>query len=238
MTDPGPDRYPRGAIAVVIIGLLATALVAWVSDEDLISSKPLPWLESRPEVVPDVGPARYGADGSIRLSSSGIDASGPNSAGYRLFQVGGEFEFDPGESEGEVTITCRAETDPPTVNARTPNRPAGFPGPIENLDEAPWPGDVIVDFSDQGSPFSTVTLPTAYGGYGGQPGIGVEWGGWEPGTQTWIWHLAADRERPGARLRFVSLWRTFATPAIRMSCEAEGEDGSRAALATEGSLPG
>ena len=77
---------------------------------------------------------------------------------------------------------------------------------------------MVIDYSDQGSPFSTVTLPTAYMGYGGEPGISVEWGPWEAGTQTWIWRLAADRPRPDARLRFVSLWRTYETPGIELSC--------------------
>ena len=239
VSEPGSDRFPRGAIAVVLIGLLATALVAWISDEDLISSKPLPWLESHEDVIEPDGPVAFGDGGSLMLTSSGIDVTGTNSAGYRLFQVGGEVSFDPGPDRREqATITCRADTQPPTVNARTPRRPAGFPGPIENLDDAPWPGDVIIDYSDQGSPYSTVTLPTAYMGYGGTPGIEVNWGDWEAGSQTWIWTLPAERADPKARLRFVSLWRTYDVPEVELKCRAEIEAGGpRARVSTGGRLP-
>lgn len=224
---------------MVVIGLLATALVAWISDEDLIASKPLPWHESLAEAIPPADPVRYGDGGSLELLSSGIDVTAPNSAGYRLFQVGGEVRFDPGrDGSAAATITCRADTEPPTVNARTPNRPAGFPGPIEDLEDAPWPGDVVIDFSAQGSPYSTVTLPTAYMGYGGVPGIEVEWGDWEAGSQSWIWRLPAGRAEPAVRLRFVSLWRTYGVPAVELSCEARGAGGAKARVATGGRLPG
>ena len=237
MSAAGKDRFPRGAIIVALIGLAATAMVAWISDENLISSKPLPWLESHPDAVQTSEPVAFGNGGSLALTSTGIDVTGKNSAGYRLFQVGGELQVDPGRGDdGSMVATCRAETEPPTVNARTPSRPAGFPGPTENLDESAWPGDVIIDYSEQGSPYSTVTLPTAYMGYGGDPGVEVEWGDWEAGTQTWIWRLPADRPNAGARLRFVSLWRTYETPAIRLSCEVETDDGARARVAGGGRL--
>jgi hypothetical protein len=238
MNEPGKDRFPRGAIVVVVVGILATLLVAWISDEDLVSSKPLPWLESHPEAIPSAGPAKLGESGSMTLTSSGIDSTGLNSAGYRLFQVGGELTLDFGdESPAGATVTCSVDTEAPTVNARTPGRPAGFPGPVEDLSEAAWPGDVIVDYSEQGSPYSTVTLPTDYMGYGGQPGIEVEWGEWRHGSQSWIWHLPADLEGNRARLRFVSLWRTFEVPGAEIACSTELASGADAELATGGSLP-
>ncbi len=237
MKASGNDRFPRGAILVVVLGILATVAVAWVSDEDLVSSKALPWAESQKSAIPAAEPAEFGQGGRLELSSSGIDVSAPNTAEYRLFQVGGEVIVDPGSATGEIVVSCTATAPSPTVNARTPNRPAGFPGPIENLDDAPWPGDVTVDFSAQGSPYSTVTLPTAYMGYGGQPGIEVEWGDWEAGSQNWVWTLPADRESNDARLRFVSLWRTFKEPAIEMVCEATVA-GDTARVGTGGRLVG
>lgn len=237
MTDSGSDRFPRGALVVVAIGLLVTVAVAWASNEDLISSKPLPWAEHHEQAIPPAGPEPFGRGGSLSLSSTGIDVTEPNTAGYRLFQVGAEVVLDPGRAQEEVSVSCTARSEPPTVNGRTPNRPAAYPGPIEDLSEAPWPGDVIIDYSAQSSPYSTVTLPTAYMGYGTDEGVEVEWGDWEAGSQNWVWNLPADFDDQPARLRFVSLWRTFSAPAIELSCEA-GSGATLSRVATEGRLSG
>ncbi|HZK16001.1 MAG TPA: hypothetical protein VFC52_05390 [Solirubrobacterales bacterium] len=237
MKPAADDRFPRGAILVVALGLLVTVAVAWASDENLVSSKALPWAISEPGALPGTGPVALGSDGSLRLSSSGIDSTEPNSEGARLFQVGGEIIVRPPAGSRLTRVSCRADTDPPTVNARTPNRPAAYPGPTGELHEAPWPGDVPINHSEQGSPYSTVTLPIAYQGYGGEPGIEVDWGDWQTGSQEWIWTLTPERERADApaRLRFVSLWRTIERPAITIRCRAES-GGARAAASIAGNL--
>ena len=229
------SSLPRGAIAVVVVGILATLAAHLLTDTELATGERLDW-EAEAD-MPDAKPARLG-DGEVRITGARIDSTRDNTSGYRIFRIAGNVTIDPGATPRRIDADCTTEVPDGVIIARTPGRRASFPQPSEDLAAQEVPEIVILRFNAKGSDTNGVELTDAIEDYTNTPDVLVEWSRYRQGQHTWEYVFKGGGET-GAPLRasFASMWRTTTTdPAGTITCRVTEAGGPTATARTRGGL--
>ena len=235
LPTPHDDALPRGAIAVVALGLALSLLAALLTVADSEGGAQLDW--ERSGSIPDSRPAGLGEGGSLQVGDAGFEATRPNAGGYTLFRVSATLTADLGGYSGRSPARCTVRVPKRTVLARTPGKRASYPLPSEDLRTQAVPELSVVRFSAKGTDTVGVDLQDAFEEFTNSPDVKVEWAPYQQGRQTWEWVLAPVERKRAVTLSFATMWRTTATPGARIGCSVEaGPD--RARVATAGSLAG
>ncbi len=236
MTDaPTETRPPRGALAVIAVGLLACVAAALLSTDKPLGAAELEWIEKAP--MPDSKPAAIPGRGEMRLTDAGIRATEANAGGYTLYRVAGLLTIDAGSAVGNGRLRCAVRVPRQTIVAQTPNSRASYPRSSEELIDQPVSENSLVEFSSHSTDLALVELSDALGSrFTDEKGIVVEWAPYRIGRQVWKWGLPSGRPGKPLRLPFASIWRTTTTPAAKVACTAETSAG-QATVRTAGTLP-
>jgi hypothetical protein len=230
------DRPPRGALAVVAVGLLATVFAALLSTDKPLGAAELEWESKAP--LPDARPVAIPGGGEMRLGDAGIRVTEANESEYRLYRVAAVLTIDPGSAIGQGQLRCGIRVPPRTIVAKTINSRASYPRSSEELDKQPTPeeGTILVEFNSHSTDLAALEMGDALGErYTREPGIVVEWAPYKVGQQVWQWGFPPGRPTEPLTLPFASIWRTTATPAAKISCTITTGAGS-ATVRTAGSL--
>lgn len=237
--EAGSDkRPPRGALAVVAIGLVATVAAALLSTDKPIGAAELTWEAKAP--MPDSKAAPIPGGGQIRIIEAGIRATEPNVSGYRLFRTTAVLTVKPGAAVGHGQLQCAVRVPSiRTIVARTPENRTSYPLPSseEDLEKQRVPSTVTVEFNSHSSDLARVELGDAFEAFTNQSGVLVDWAPFRPGQQVWEWSVPGTLSAKPLKLAFASIWRTSSTPAARISCTA-GTAGGSGTVSTTGAIHG
>jgi hypothetical protein len=230
------NRPPRGALAVIVIGLIATlAAVALATDEVGGSSVEIEWVARAP--LPDSRPAAIpGGGGSMQLEEGGLRATEANINGERVFRVTAVLRIEAGSAVGQARVRCRT-TGGGAELGRTVNSRGAFPRSSGeyNLTKQEVPESVGVRLPIQGAEFASLELGDAFDAFTDLPGVIVSWLPHRTYSQEWQWGLPEGRPQEPLTLGLASFWRTARPPAARVSCSLETGAG-RSAVRTAGEL--
>jgi hypothetical protein len=236
MSEDSRSRPPRGALAVIAIGLLATIAAPLLTTDAPIGAATLEWVEKAP--MPDSKPVAIPGGGTMRLTEAGIRTTEPNAGQYTLFRVVWVLQIDAGAAIGHGRLRCSADVPRRTIVAKTPKSRASYPRSSEDLSEQETPQTSLVEFSSHSTDLASVEMSDVFGSrYTEDRGIVVEWAPYRIGHQAWQLGLPSGRPRQALELPFASIWRTTVTPAARVSCTIATGAGS-ATVQTAGRLPG
>jgi hypothetical protein len=236
MAEEKQNRPPRGALAVIAVGLLATVLAAVLSTDEPIGSATLEWVEKAP--MPDSKVASIPGGGTMQLSEAGIRATEANISDYTLYRVSAVLAIDAGAAVGHGRLRCSVHVPHGAEVAKTHKSRAAYPRSSEDLIKQDTPETSLVEFSSHSAELASVEVTDVLGkSYTDESGIVVEWAPYRESRQVWQLGLPAGQPKAPLRLPFVSIWRTTVTPAARMACTIETASGS-ATVRTAGSLPG
>jgi hypothetical protein len=234
MTDGTEIRPPRGALAVIAVGLFATIAAALLSTDAPIGAATLEWVEKSP--LPDSKAVDIPGGGKMRLTEAGIRSTEPNAGQYTLFRVAAVLQIDQGAAIGQGRIRCDAQVPRRTIVAKTHNSRASYPRSSDNLAEQPVSETSLVEFSSHSTDLASIGIGDVLGDrYTREDGIVVEWAPYRIGRQVWKLGLPAGRPAEPLRLPFVSIWRTTVTPAAKFACTVETAAG-KAIAGTAGTL--
>ena len=230
-------RPPRGALAVVAVGLLATLAAALLAtDKSAGSAAQLEWVQqarlpgSPPAAVP-------GGRASIRLADGDIRATGTNFSGYSLYRVASTLRIDAGAPAGSSRIACETRAPRDTEVARTPKIRAIYPRSSDKLRKQETPDTSLLRFSANGAEYSVVEMDDLFPrGFAQIEGVKLEWPEYEPGVERLRWFLPPGRLEQPLELPFASLWKSTAVPAARIACTIATSAGE-ATVRTAGELP-
>jgi hypothetical protein len=235
MLPEEPLGVPRGALAVVVVGLVlsgVTALLALGEDE---GGERLDWERSAP--IPDSKTAPLGSDGSLQITDAGIEATRANASGYSLFRVKGTLIADLGDFAERAEPRCTVDVPGGAVLARTPNKRASYPLPSEDLRSQEVPELSVVRFNAKGTDIVGVEVEDAFEEFTNADRVKVDWAPYRKGQQTWEWVLEpAERSEP-VHLSFATMWRTTGEPGATIDCSVEAT-GRRARATASGSVGG
>jgi hypothetical protein len=230
---------PRGALAVIAVGLFATFAAAVLQTDKPLGSAELEWEEKRP--LPDSKRAPIPGGGSIQIEDAGLRATELNAGGYRLYRVAAVVTIAAGSATGQGRLRCATNVPRSrTLIAHTPKSRGAFPRPSEDKDlrkQGDVPEQIELEFSSHGGEFAVVELGDAFRQYTTLPGVVASWAEYEVGKQEWQWGLPSGRPQEPLELGFASFWRTGGAPAARITCTIENSSGS-ATVETEGEISG
>jgi hypothetical protein len=230
-------RPPRGALAVIVVGLLVTVVAALLTSTKITGAVALEWEKTVP--VPNSRDVEIPGGGAMRITRAQISASEANVAGYRLFRVSAVLKIDAGSAVGQARVRCRTDVPRRTIPAKTPGSRASYPRSSsgEDLLKQDFPDEIVVEFNSHGSDAATLEFNDALSRFVNQPGVVVSWPPYKQALQEWQWGLpSGPLERP-LELGFASIWRTTTPPTVRVSCATDTSVGT-ATTKTGGRLVG
>jgi hypothetical protein len=221
------NRPPRGALAVIAVGLVATVAAALLAtDAPGGSAAELSWTAKAP--LPDSRASAVPGGGSMRLSEAGIRTAEANESGYRIYRVAAVLKIAAGAAVGHGRVRCTTRAKGNATIAPTPSSRAAYPRSSsgESLIKQEVPEKVLVKFSSHGSELAVLELGDALDRFTDAPGVVVSWAPFRTGVQEWQWGLPGGRPKKPLELGFASFWRSGATPAARIECSVQTGAGS------------
>ena len=238
-STPPDNRIPRGAIAVVVVGLLATIAAAvltagkgggeaahleWVQHQ--------PMADSKPVLVPGSKEAK------MQLIDGGIRATGTNVAGYSLFRVLTTLKISKEAPVSKARLVCEIHA---TKSGTEIAQPSGglralYPrSSEEGIYGQETPETVLVEFHSHGYELAVLEVGDLPERFTSVEGVKLEWPEYEVGTEHLDYFLPEGKPKGKIELPFYAIWRTTKPPAARVACTIETASG-KATVHTEGQL--
>jgi hypothetical protein len=215
------NRPPRGALAVIAIGLLATlAAAALATDEVGGSSVEIDWTARTP--IPDSPPAALPGGGSMRLEDGGLRVTEANINGERVFRATSVLRIQSGSAVGQARVRCRMRGGGAELG-RTVNSRGAFPRSSGeyNLTKQEVPESVGIRLPIQGAEFASLEMGDAFPTFTDLPGVVVSWQPHRTYSQEWQWGLPEGRLQEPLALGFAGFWRTSGQVSTQISCGLE-----------------
>jgi hypothetical protein len=229
-------RPPRGALAVVAVGLLA-CVAAWLLSTDEVggSSVEIEWVAQAP--LPDSPPAPIPGGGSMRLEDGGLRVTEANINGERIYRATSVLSIAAGSPVGQARVNCHMRGGPGAELGRTVNSRGAFPRSSGeyNLTKQEVPGSVGVRLPIQGAEYASLEMEDAFESFTDTPGVVVSWLPHRTDSQEWQWGLPEGRPTEPLALGFATFWRAAGEPSVRVLCTLE-TGGGKASVRTAGTL--
>jgi hypothetical protein len=243
ITAPIREEMPRGAIIVVIVGVLATIVAAVLTHTGGSAGGEAAHLEfvektkiadSKPVPVPGSKTAK------MQLVGNTLKATGTNIAGYELFRVLSIVKITPGgRTGGELLCSTHAPRTGTLIAQSSGELRMLYPRSSEaGVSGQEVPNTVLAKFASHGHLLAvleevTEDMPESFTTI---EGVKVGWPEYEEGTERILYHLPHVKATTAIELPFYTVWKTQKAPAAQISCTLETKVG-KATVETEGSLP-
>jgi hypothetical protein len=250
--DPTPgDRIPRGAIVVVVVGLIATLAAALLTTgKGSGEAAHLEWVQeakvadSKPAVVPG------SKDAHMQLVNGKIQATGTNVANRSLFRVLTTLKIDEDAPIGQGRVLCAVHASRRSTEIaqsygglratypRSSEKGTTENGEPENgIYSQEAPELVTMQFASHGYELAYLEVgDVPHARFSSIQGVKLAWPEYEEGTEHLEYFLPEGSNKPTIELPFYTIWVTEEPPAAKVSCRLEVTAG-RATVETEASLP-
>lgn len=237
------DRIPRGAIIVVVVGLLATIAAAVLSNSGGSGSGFAHLEFTQRTKIPDSKSVAVpgGEEAKMRLVEGSIKSTGTNIAGYALFRVFSELKIDKGAPIGGGRIYCSIHaprTDTEIAHSEGSLRMLYPRSSKEGIYGQPVPETIIARFSSHGHALAvleqiTEDMPERWASI---QGVKLGWPEYEEGTEHLIYYLPQGKAKTTVELPFYGIWKSKKAAAAEIACTLQVSAG-KATVETAGSLP-
>jgi hypothetical protein len=236
------DRIPRGAIIVVVVGLLATIVVAVLSNTGADSTEVAHLEFVQKAKIPDSEPVNVPGSKTLKMQLVGgtIKATGTNVANYFLFRVLSTVKI---AKEARIGGELLCEVNAPRTGTLVAQSSGGlrmlYPRSSEQgISGQEIPETILARFASHGDLLAeleevTEDMPENFTTI---EGVKVGWPEYEEGTEHILFHLPHGKAQATVELPFYTVWKTKEAPAAQIACTLETKLG-KATVKTEGSLP-
>lgn len=242
-SDKKPDdRIPRGAIVVVVVGLIATlAAVLLTTGKSSTEAAHLEFVQKAK--IPDSKPAMVPGSKSaqMQLVEGDIRATGTNVAGYSLFRVLSKLKIDKGAPIGGGRVLCSIHAprrDTLIAQSAGELRMLYPRSSEEGIYGQDIPETVLARFASHGYVLAVLEevkedLPARWTTI---KGVKLGWPEYQEGTEHLLYYLPHGKAKATVELPFYTVWKSKKAPAAQIACRLEVSAG-KATVKTEGSLP-
>ncbi len=236
------EQIPRGAIAVVAVGIIATIAAALLSGGGSGGGfAHLEWVQQAK--VADSKQVEVPANQGIKMQliNGRIQSTGSNVAHYALFRVVTTLKIDEGVKLAEGTkILCSTHTraSGTLIAQSTGNLRMMYPRSSETgIYGQPVEPEVLAKFASHSHLAAALEvgeeMPERYTTI---QGVKLEWAEYEPTTEELEYVMPHGTPKAAIELPFYTIWKSTKAPAAAVSCTIESS-GGKATVETEGSLP-
>lgn len=237
---PAGERIPRGAIAVVVVGVIATLAAALLSGGggggeaahlEFVQKAKIP--DSKAVLVPGSKTAK------MQLVGGTIKATGTNVARYELFRVLSIVNIDAGGRIGGELLCSISAPRTGTLIAQSSNGLRMlYPRSSTEGISGQTPEPVLAQFASHGDEYAYLEevvddMPDYFTSI---QGVKVGWPKYEEGTEHLLYYLPHGKAKKTVELPFYTIWKTNKAPAAQIACTLETKLG-KATVETEASLP-
>jgi hypothetical protein len=235
------ERIPRGAIAVVVVGVIATIAAAVLSGTGGGGSAAhLEWTRQLklPDSKTAAVPGNPGA--KLHLINGKIQSTNSNVAGYALFRVLATARIDDGvKLEPGSKLLCSIRTGVLIAQSGEGGLRMLYPRSSETgIYGQPLEEEVVAQFASHGHLTAILQvgedLPPRYTTV---KGVKLEWPEYEVGTENLEYLLPEGTPKAAIALPFYAIWKSTRRPSAKVSCELQTAAG-KATVETEGHLTG
>ncbi|MBS1885168.1 MAG: hypothetical protein JSS97_19640 [Actinobacteria bacterium] len=239
---PPDQRIPRGAIVIVVVGLLATLAAALLSTgKGSGEAARLEFVQQRAMAASEAVAVPGAKEGQkLELLAGKIQATGTNAGGYSLFRVLSTLKIDKGApvSKGRVTCSIHALGAGTLIGQSSNGLRTLYPRSSEDgIYGQPVPETILVEFSSHGSELAVLEvaegLPERFTTI---KGVKLSWPKYEVGTEHLEYFLPEGIPKSTIELPFYAVWRGTVPPAAKVSCRLEVAKG-KVTVNTAGKLP-
>jgi hypothetical protein len=232
------DRIPRGALAVVAVGLLACIAAALlIAGPGEGEAAHLEWVQQGP--IPDSKPVAVpGGTQKMQLTDAEIRATGTNVAAYSLFRVSAKLRIEPEAPIGRGKILCSIEGKGSKTEIAHTGRGlrATFPrSSRDGIYKQESPEGILVSFSSHGSELAVLELEDLPRKFTNERGVKLGWPEYETGTENLLYYLPDGKKESELELPFYTVWKTVGAPAAKIACTLSTSAG-KATVQTAGAL--
>jgi len=235
MAEGKDNRPPRGALIVIVIGLLATLAAAALANENLAGDAAnLEWIETK-DVPDSTSVAVPGGGGEMQIAEAGLRATGVNVSGYLLFRSAATLRIDAGSPVGGARVLCSMRAPGGTEAAQTPGSRASYPRSSDELTEQEVPELIAAEFSSHGTGLAEVELEDIPDAFATEQGIKLEWPTYAIGIERWRWFLPPGPPPKTLALPFATIWKATKIPSVEISCAVTTSAGT-ATVETSGEM--
>jgi hypothetical protein len=238
---PLDERIPRGAIIIVVIGLLATLAAALLtSGKDSGEAAHLEFVQKRKFADSKAVLVPGSKDAKMQLVEGNIRATGTNPANYSLFRVFYSLKIDKDAPIGGGRILCSIHVPRPNTEIARSQGGLRMLYPRSSKDGIygqPIPETVLAQFSSHGDELAvleevTEDMPEHWASI---QGVKLGWPEFEEGTEHLIYYLPDGKAKETVLLPSYSIWKSQKAPAAQIACTLQVSAG-KATVETEGSL--
>jgi hypothetical protein len=227
--DDPDSRIPRGAVVVVVIGVIACIAAPLLSRLGGADSEAahLFWVQQQP--LPDSKPVAVpGGTQKMQLVDGGIRTTGTNISGYSLFRVLTTLKIEKGAPISEGKILCSVHASSGTEIAQSSGGlRATYPRSSEaGIYGQEVPQTVLLDFSSHGHEFAVLEVADVGERFTTVHGVKLEWPEYEVGTEHLEYLLGEEPPEKDMELPFYTIWKTLKPPATHVSCKLTTKAGS------------
>jgi hypothetical protein len=227
---PQDRRPPRGALIVVVVGLLACAVAALASTgKGEGESANLEWVKSKdgPDSKPVAVP---GGKGEMRLTETRIRATGTNVSGYALYIVSSKLTVSAGSPIDGGRVVCSVKAPKGTEVAQSAG---GLRGTYPRSSDAgiynqEVPETVLMDFSSKSTELAVLEFPDRPARFTSERGVKVEWPRYLIGKER-IEYSIVGKPKQDLELPFFTIWRSQDIPSGKAACTLETSAGETTA---------
>ncbi|HTR74377.1 MAG TPA: hypothetical protein VMH33_03850 [Solirubrobacterales bacterium] len=240
--DPTPgDRIPRGAIAVVVVGLIATIAAALLTGgSGSGEAAHLEFVKQRAIPASEAVTVPGSTDAKMQLLEGKIQTTGTNVAGYSLFRVVSTLKIDEGApvSKGRIVCSVHATRSGTEIAQSSNGLRTTYPRSSEDgIYGQETPETVLVEFASHGDELAVLEVDDLeHERFTTIEGVKLEWPHYEVGTENLRYFLPEGKPKGVIELPFYTIWKTTKPPAATVSCTLEVAAG-KATVKTAGSLP-
>jgi hypothetical protein len=223
---------PRGAVWVVVVGLVVTVAAILLSRDPGGVGEDIPWAdESR---FPDSPTVVLGRGGEEKIVGGIVSTTTDNDFGERLFKVEGSLRARAGAGAEIEEVRCRLRLPRGINNTQSDGRRGAFPRPLDDTADDAIKEGASVEYETDDNALAGVELRNAFFKYviGGDPS--VSWSNLAEGQHTWKWEYSEPEKR--TRVNFAIVLIGEGGKTVPLSCNAQTSGGA-AATRTEVRLP-
>jgi hypothetical protein len=228
--NPEDDRPPRGALAVVAVGLIACVVAALATvGKGEGESAHLEWVQSGTAADSKTTPVP-GGKGEMQLVNTNIRSTGTNVSGYSLFTAGSTLKVSAGAPIGGSRILCSVKAHKGTEIAQSAGGLRGtYPrSSEEGIYNQEVPETVLMDFSSHSSELATLEVLDRPKRFTTEQGVKLEWPEYEVGVEH-LKYFIAGKPKQDLELPFFTVWRTTKVPGADIACVLETSAGKASA---------
>jgi hypothetical protein len=224
---------PRGAVVVVVAGLLVTLVAILLSRDPGGSGEDVSYKAEAE--FPDSPTVPFGKGGETKIVGGVISTTPDNDLKERVYRVEASLRARAGPGAQVKSVSCEVQLPKGVQVGISDSRPAAFPRPLQDTADDAIKEAASVDFETDDATKAAVDLRNAFFKYvvGGNPS--VSWPSIAEGQASWIWRYRKPVTK--TRVNFAALLIAKGGQTVALSCTPQATNSTQATPRTTVKLP-